>query len=239
MNVNLGADQETWAGKALRNLKAALNESRWKPGEKLPTERELAEILGVKRMSLRQALLALENEGSIFRIDRRGWYISQPRFIYDPQQHVSFQQAAAGQGSANWLDTSKEYIAATDADAARFGIDPGARLLRVQGWGAFNGHRIFVHDVQINSAVAPDYAEKLADRSFTAVWTEDYGIEPKLTDLMIRPVRLEGAPQQVLGCTSGAPGLYIRRVKSDAQGRVIQIDREFWRFEALEIRFSL
>ena len=239
MNGNLGAHQETWASRALRDLKTALSESRWKPGEKLPAERELAEMLGVKRMSLRQALLALENDGSIFRIDRRGWYISQPRFIYDPQRHVSFQQAAAGQGSANWLDTSKDFIAATGADATRFGIAGGARLLRVQGWGAFNGHRIGVHDVRLNCALAPDYADKLADRSFTAVWSEDFGIEPRLSDLMIRPVRLEGDPQQVLGCTSGAPGLYIRRVKSDAQGRVIQIDREFWRFEALEIRFSL
>ncbi|MGB7244001.1 MAG: GntR family transcriptional regulator [Sulfitobacter sp.] len=239
MNVNLGPVQETWASKALRDLKSALSESRWKPGEKLPTERELVDMLGVKRMSLRQALLALENEGSIFRIDRRGWYISQPRFIYDPQQHVSFQQAAAGQGTANWFDTNKEYIAATGEDAVRFGIAEGARILRVQGWGAFNGHRIFVHDVQINCALAKDYGEKLEDRSFTAVWTEDFGIEPKLTDLMIRPVRLEGEAQQMLGCTSGAPGLYIRRVKSDAEGRAIQIDREFWRFEALEIRFSL
>lgn len=239
MSENLESIQQTWAGKALRDLKTALNESRWKPGEKLPTERELVDMLGVKRMSLRQALMALENEGLIFRIDRRGWYISQPRFIYDPQQHVSFQQAATAQGSANWLDTSKDFIAATGADATRFGIAEGARLLRVQGWGAFNGHRIFVHDVRINCALAPDYADKLADRSFTSVWNEDFGIEPRLTDLMIRPVRLEGDPQQVLGCTSGAPGLYIRRVKSDSQGRVIQIDREFWRFEALEIRFSL
>ena len=235
----MGIEQKTWAGQALQDLKKALNGERWKPGEKLPTERELADTLGVKRMSLRQALMALENEGSIFRIDRRGWYVSQPRFIYDPQQHISFQQAAAAQGTANWHDTKKEYVAATQKDATRFGIAQGSRLLRVQGWGAFNGHRIFVHDVQINCDIAPDYGEKLANRSFTAVWTDDFGIEPKLTDLMIRPVRLEGVPQQVLGCTSGAPGLYIRRVKSDAKGRVIQIDREFWRFEALEIQFSL
>lgn len=234
----MSKEQKTWAAQTRDILQKAVESSQWKPGEKLPTERDLAESLGVKRMSLRQALFALENNGTIFRIDRRGWFVSQPRFIYDPQQHISFQQAASAQGKASWCDTNKEHIAATSADAEKFGIDPGAQLLRVQGWGAFNGHRIFFHDVQINCEIAPDYGDKLADRSFTVVWASEYGIQPELSDLMIRPIRLEGESQQVLGCTSGAPGLFICRTKTDEKGRIIQIDREYWRFEALEIRFK-
>jgi len=32
--------------------------------------------------------------------------------------------------------------------------------------------------------------------------------------------------------------LHIRRIKTDAQGRVIQIDREFLHFESLELHIS-
>ena len=219
-------------------LKKALQERRWKAGEKLPAERELCEKLEVKRMSLRQALLALENEGAIFRIDRKGWFVSQPRFIYDPLGHVSFMKAARGQGEASWADLEQQLISANAEQAAEFGINVGSPLLRVYGWGAFNGHKIFVHDVLINCLAAPDYPEKLAGRSFTEVWEQEFGIRPQLADLMIRPVRLEGQPQQLLGCTSGAPGLYLKRIKTDSNQQVIQIDREFWRFEALELRFT-
>lgn len=228
----------TSASLARQALKAALLAQRWRAGEKLPPERELGESLGVKRMSLRQALLALENEGAIFRLDRKGWFVAQPRFIYDPLSYVSFQRAASEQGEATWQDLSQETIEADSDLAADFGIQPGATLLRVQGWGAFNGHRIFVHDVLINCQHAPNYPTKLAGRSFTEVWEQEFAIRPKLADLKIRPVRLEGQPQQLLGCSNGAPGLYIRRIKTDEQGRVIQLDREFWRFEALELHFA-
>lgn len=49
------------------------------PGGKLPSERELGELLGIKRMTLRQALLNLEAESKIFRKDRKGWFVTQPR----------------------------------------------------------------------------------------------------------------------------------------------------------------
>lgn len=230
---------DTQADHTRKTLQEAVAKQAWKPGEKLPTERTLAATLGVNRMSLRQALMSLEHSGTIFRIDRRGWFVSQPRFIYDPQQHVSFQQAASEQGKADWHDTANEHIKAGEKDARLFDITPGAPLFRVKGWGEFNGHRIFVHDVLINTGVAPDYSDRLADRSFTEVWNSEYGIQPTLADLMIRPIRLEGDAQQVLGTTNGAPGLYIRRIKTDGKARIIQIDREFWRFEALEIRFKL
>ncbi|MFP1496988.1 GntR family transcriptional regulator [Escherichia coli] len=41
--------------------------------ENPPSERELGELLGIKRMTLRQALLNLEAESKIFRKDRKGW----------------------------------------------------------------------------------------------------------------------------------------------------------------------
>lgn len=239
MTITETEPHATSAGQALHALQEAIDSGKWHPGEKLPPERDLSEGLGVKRMSLRQALLALESKGKIFRVDRRGWFVSQARFIYDPQEHVSFQEAASKQGAANWCDIRKEQVACGPKDAKLFGIDRGAPLLNVFGWGEFNGHRVFAHDVHINSTIAPDYAEKLADRSFTDVWKNEYGIQPQLSDLMIRPVRLDGEPQQLLGCTNGAPGLYIRRIKTDENKRVIQIDREFWRSEALEIRFNL
>jgi DNA-binding GntR family transcriptional regulator len=45
--------------------------------------------------------------------------------------------------------------------------------------------------------------------------------------------------QKLFGCTNGAPGLYINRTKSDAKGLIIQIYREYWRFEALELHFAV
>ncbi len=39
-----------------------------------------------------------------------------------------------------------------------------------------------------------------------------------------------------LGTKSGLPGLAVRRASYDAQGRVVESDREHWRHDAVRIR---
>ncbi len=81
------------------------------PGGKLPSERELGELLGIKRMTLRQALLNLEAESKIFRKDRKGWFVTQPRFNYSPELSASFQRAAIEQGrEPSWGNDSNLLI---------------------------------------------------------------------------------------------------------------------------------
>lgn len=183
MNNIAGSEATTSASLARNAIREALREERWRPGEQLPAERALSEMLDVNRMSLRQALLALENEGAIFRVDRKGWFVSQKRFVYDLTGHVSFQRSAATQGTATWTDLDQEVIEADDNNATLFGLNSGDSLLRIRGWGAFNGHRVFMHDVMVNLSAAPDFAERLGGQSFTTTWIEQYGITPRLFDL--------------------------------------------------------
>lgn len=219
-------------------LSERIQVGEWGSGEKLPSERALSETLGVNRMSLRQALLSLENDGMIFRLDRRGWFVSQSRFIYDLTNHVGFHRAAKTQGDASWHDTEVDTVQADTQNSAEFGIHPGSKLFRYKGWGAFNGHRIFTHDVLINGTIAPEFQQRLQGGSFTTTWQKVYKIDPIIAALRIRPVRLEGEAQQLLGCSNGAPGLYLKRMKQSDDGTIIQIDREFWRFEAVELNFE-
>lgn len=50
---------------AASQIAEAINRGEWSAGDKLPAERELAEIMGISRSSLRQALTALEAVGVI------------------------------------------------------------------------------------------------------------------------------------------------------------------------------
>lgn len=73
-------------------------------------QKELGELLGIKRMTLRQALLNLEAESKIFRKDRKGWFVTQPRFNYSPELSASFQRAAIEQGrEPSWGLPRKPY----------------------------------------------------------------------------------------------------------------------------------
>ena len=61
--------------KIAEQLASDIDAARYRPGDRLPAERELAASLGVSRTSLREALLALEFAGRIEIRDRAGVFV--------------------------------------------------------------------------------------------------------------------------------------------------------------------
>lgn len=65
---------------AVRQIRALIDSGEFKPGEKLPTERELSDQLGISRGSVREALRALEALGLIEVRPGRGIFIRSERW---------------------------------------------------------------------------------------------------------------------------------------------------------------
>lgn len=63
---------------ALSGLRGFIAESGFEAGQKLPSERNLTDRLGISRGSLRKALDELEREGTIWRHVGKGTFVSGP-----------------------------------------------------------------------------------------------------------------------------------------------------------------
>ena len=61
-----------------------IESGQWHANTKLASERVLMEQFATTRVAVREALLALEMDGLIYRLDRRGWFVRAPRIIYRP-----------------------------------------------------------------------------------------------------------------------------------------------------------
>jgi GntR family transcriptional regulator len=64
----------------------------------LPSERRVAELYQISRMTARRALDALETEGLVYSEDRRGRFVSPGRVSYDVSNMVSFVADADTRG---------------------------------------------------------------------------------------------------------------------------------------------
>jgi len=59
-------------------LKSVIKEGEYRPGDRLPTERELAQRLGVSRAPVREALVALELVDIVEGRVGEGWFVKRP-----------------------------------------------------------------------------------------------------------------------------------------------------------------
>jgi GntR family transcriptional regulator len=60
-------------------LKEQIESGVWQPGERLPSEPELARRHGVSRVVVRQALAILEDDRQVIRMQGRGTFVAQPK----------------------------------------------------------------------------------------------------------------------------------------------------------------
>ena len=104
------------------DLRAALDgEGEWKAGDRLPTERELAERYGCSLITVRRALSELVREQRIERTRGRGTFVLFPRIERDLAGTMSFTEEMQNRG----LDPQTRVLAARsepaeEAVAAKF-----------------------------------------------------------------------------------------------------------------------
>jgi GntR family transcriptional regulator len=60
-------------------LKERIESGGWNPGDRLPSESELARRYGVSRVVVRQALAILQDDGQILRVQGRGTFVAEPK----------------------------------------------------------------------------------------------------------------------------------------------------------------
>ncbi|WFA08796.1 GntR family transcriptional regulator [Tissierella sp. Yu-01] len=86
-----------------------------KPGDAIPTERELCEIHGISRMTARKAIVDLATEGIVFREQGRGTFVSEPKMNQQLSQLKSFTEQMREKG----LNTSTNIVSFVVKDATK------------------------------------------------------------------------------------------------------------------------
>lgn len=116
-----------------QQIEAAIMAGTYKPGDRLPTERDLAERFGTSRSSVREALRSLEQSGLV--VVRRGAgggaFVSQPGQGY--LGDVLNRLAQLGQFDARQLYTARRLLEpGIAAEAARHATDEQLQALAAQ-----------------------------------------------------------------------------------------------------------
>lgn len=222
------------------DIAARIAGGEFKPGERLPSERQLQIGGGVARGTVREALFQLEAEGVIYRKERSGWYVSPPPVVYDPTRWEGFMSYVEAQGRRPETETlSKTEIAADGMLAQIFSRPIGAPMYWILRRRSIDGRAVLLESIIVDAALAPGLIEHDLNGSLTSVLKADYGIGVARNKVDMRPCALTRDEAEALRVKSGLPGLSLVRTCYDAQGNVVEFDREYWRHDALTVSVDI
>ena len=142
-----GVPMYVWIREALRG---EITQGVLKRGEQLPSEHELAARFGVSRMTVRQSIAELIDEGLIYRRHGVGTFVAFQHLERDHTRLTSFFDKAGGEGidaSASLL--TLEIIPARMKMAKALGIAVGDLVIRVKTLRYANHVPITVHDAHL------------------------------------------------------------------------------------------
>ena len=135
------------------------------PGDRLPSDTELAERFSVSRMTARHAVQVLEQEGLLQREQGRGTFVAPrtvPRLLGSPLSFTTSMRARGLTATSKILDVAEE--AASDEDVTALGLQAGSIVQVLTRLRLADGVPMAIE----RAVLAPDVAavvESIVDRS--------------------------------------------------------------------------
>ncbi len=221
----------------VRNLIADLIETgELKAGTRLPAERTLHDLFGVARGTLRDALTLLEAEGTLHRLDRRGWFVSPPRIRYDPTTLEGFHTFVSAQGRKPSTHTLSKRLVPVNAEAASvFGLDRNDPIFLVLRRRCIDGRPVLLEHIYVDPQRFPGLIDHDLDGSLSALLRGTYGIQTSQAQVTMYPSILAGPVASELNVSQGTPSLYISRICRCDEGYVTEYNQNFWHYNALKL----
>ena len=186
------------------------------PGDKLPSEVEIANALGVSRMTLRQALSAIEAKGLIDRRRGRfgGNFVAAPRFEFDHASLPGFTE-----------------------QMRRIHVEAGAQVHEILRARSANGEPIVLEEAYLPAAIFPGLLSADLTGSLYAVMRE-YSASPFSADEELEATQANDQQAEILGVEPGSPLLLITRTSFTEYGVAVEYSRDYHRSDRARIRIK-
>ncbi len=200
-----------------------------KPGDVLPSERDLAARADVSRVTVRKAMQHLVRDGVLIQRHGSGTFVARQTARVEQSLSLltSFTEDMARRGMsvrAIWLD--RGLYTPSPEEMVTLGLSAGDLVARVGRLRLSGDTPLAIERAALSSAILAD--PEVVEGSLYA-HLELSGNRPVRAIQRIRAANLGPADAQLLGVAPGAASLNIERISYLASGRVIEFTRSIYR----------
>jgi GntR family transcriptional regulator, N-acetylglucosamine utilization regulator len=224
--------RRTLAYLRLRNsLQKMIERGDLEPGQALPSERELAKLLTLSRVTIRKAISGLADDGLLTQRHGAGTFVTD-RIVKSFSKLTGFTDDLRARGlkpRVKFLERSTGEVSPEEALALH--LSPGARVIRLRRL-RFAGDKPLAleHTVVPQSILHDPRAVKLSLYDTL----EQLGCRPTRALQRLRAVSLDAEQAVLLDMSVGSPALAIERRAFLNDGRVVEFTSSLYRGDAYD-----
>ncbi|CAM3780443.1 GntR family transcriptional regulator [Alkalicoccus chagannorensis] len=211
------------------HMRQMIDTGVWKPGEPVPSERDLSEQHEISRMTIRQAMTNLVNEGLLTRVKGRGTFVAEPKIEQPLMKLTGFSEDMRRRGIEPGSNLLQFDIVEASADASKhLEIEPGTDIYRISrlrlGDGAPMAHELsYLRKEGLRLT-----EEELQGSLYEAVETQ-LGMKMAGARQTIEPSFATEEEASLLTIEAGAPVLLLERVSRLESGAPIEYVKSIYR----------
>lgn len=213
-------------------LEELITTQQLRAGDKLPPEVEVAAALGVSRMTLRQALAALEARGLLERRRGRsgGNFVAVPRLDVDltglPGLTAQMRRAQVTAG-ALVVRTATRVAPKPARNALR--LRAGSRVHEIVRVRSADGNPVALEETLLPASIFPGILHLELTGSIYQLMDREYGRSPYSAEELVEPVLATDTQADLLRLQQGQPLLMITRTSYAVDGTPVEFARDYFR----------
>jgi GntR family transcriptional regulator len=239
MAASTRSEQRTRVGEARETLARRIDEGKLRPGQRLPSEPDLAASMGISRATLREALRSLEEDGFVRRIQGAGTFIThRPRLKNNLDTNFGVTDLIRSMGrrpGTEGLTVGRH--PASEEEVGLLGLEPGSGVVRLERIRTADGEPVvFSVDIVAESVIPEGLSlDRLGRGSIYTLLEEHCGVAVRQGVASIRPANADRDLAAKLAVPEGTLLLYLLQVDYDTEGRPVLLSHEHHLADAFEI----
>ena len=193
------------------------------PGQKLPSEDELATQFGVSRMTVRQGISDLLDEGVLYRKHGVGTFIAQPQVSRDHTRLTNFfETSEANHVKATMRVLIADILPARLKIAKALMIGEGELAIRLKTLRMADGIPVTVHDAYVPYKLFPQLLQEDLESHHLWEYMDHYGYTVKRAVQRLEAHEADEDVAKLLDIEVGSPVLYKERTVFAEDGTPIE-----------------
>ena len=210
-------------------------------GDIVPSEREFAEDYDVSRMTVRQALRALRQDGLVYQDRGVGTFVARRKVNIHTRHLVGFTEDMRQRGmtpSSRIISLQRELAKGQTADA--LGITPKAEVFRLERLRLADGEPMAYETNHLPAALCPELDEyDLGNNALYQILESRYGIRLSRAEEALEALAANRRAARFLGVKTGSPLLAVTRTVYADDNRIIEHAVSLYRADRYRAVFLL